>query len=154
MGAKVTLATLHEYEVREGKVWKAAGWIVQGTWKQAIFIGPGRLITKPKDFFGTKEQAGFDTIAVHPAGRVAFIQTTASPFVKERDGKQDRNAAHGEPPFSFDMFGGPDAWMRNADARQPSIGTVIVSYADSRNPERRWWTRAPSVESKGERDSG
>jgi hypothetical protein len=140
MTANVTKATLRQYELREARAWAADGWLTQPTWKQAIFIGAGRLITKPKDFFDA-----FDLVAVHPRGMVAFVQVTASPFVKTRDGKADRNAAHGEPPFAFssDQWYEVDTWMRGASFLPPALGTIIVSYADPRNPERRWWTRLP-----------
>lgn len=137
------------YEQREAKVWEKAGWLVQLNWRQAIFIGKGKLITKPKDFFD-----GFDLLAVHPFGRVAFVQVTGTPFARldaTHPGWADRNAGHGEPPFSFrpEMLEVPsvDAWMRDptyAETRGGALGTVIVSYADARKPERHWWTRAPT----------
>ena len=148
-GAKVSKAVLRGYELKEAKDWKALGWLAQTNWKQARYV-PGRrcptckrprLITLPKDFFD-----GFDNLFVHPAGKVAFVQVTASPFVKERDGKADRNAAHGEPPFSFVPLSGigVEAWRTGPENALtgvfPSLGTVIVSYADARKPERRWWT--------------
>jgi len=147
----VSKATLRQYELREAKTWAEAGWLTEVAWKQALFIGGGRLITKPRDFFGTKDQAGFDVMAVHPLGKVAWIQVTASPFVKERDQKADRNAAHGKPPFSFDApHKDVDAWMVNNEGNYgvwyDELGTIIVSYADARHPERRWWTATPLVD--------
>jgi len=138
----VSKATLHSYEVREAKTWARFGWTVQGTWNQAIYIGPGRLITKPKDFFGA-----FDNIAVHPIGRVAFVQVTATPFAKSNQpgAGADRNAQHGEPPFAFcpNFVRTVESWMENPlpEDLVGNLATVIVSYADARHPERRWWTR-------------
>jgi hypothetical protein len=148
MGAKVSKATLRAYELRERDAWRKAGWQAIASWKEALYLGgtacPAckrpKLITKPKDFFDA-----FDVLAVRPLeGWVAFVQVTATPFVKVRDGKADRNAEHGEPPFAF--AGTPDSvdeWMRGpTEEAAVEVGTVIVSYADSRKPERRWWTQA------------
>jgi len=141
MSAKADRERQRKYELREAEAWRKAGWFAQEAWRKAQYIGAGKLITKPQDFFDA-----FDVMAVHPVGKVAFVQVTETPFVKERDGKADRNAEHGVPPFAFRYNTGlsdPDVWMRsgNIPGEGAELGTVIVSYADPRAPERRWWTR-------------
>jgi hypothetical protein len=147
MSTKADRERVRKYELREAATWRAAGWLAQEAWRQAIYIGPGKLITKPKDFFDA-----FDLIAVHTSrGAVGFVQVTESPFVQERSGRADRNAAHGEPAFDFYPIIGEqrpddvsvDDWMHRDDESwaDADLGTVIVSYADPKNPERRWWTR-------------
>jgi hypothetical protein len=146
--AKAARERARRYELREAEAWEKCGWRAQPAWRQAIYIGAGKLITKPRDFFDA-----FDLILVHvDAARIAFVQVTETPFVKVRDGKSDRNAAHGEPPFDFapgSLEPGDrtvDWWMRGVDDEDVAdlgLGTVIVSYADSRAPERRWWIRKP-----------
>lgn len=139
----------------EAETWVAMGWVPMLNWREARMIGPGKLITVPHDFFGTKDHSGYDLMCVEASnGQVVGIQVTESPF--ERDdpthpGWADHNAAHGPPPFpvpppvlTVEEFMAKRAALPNDTAG--GIAQVIVSYSDSRHPDRRWWvTDAPSA---------
>jgi hypothetical protein len=138
VSAKSDRARRREHEKREAAQWAAWGWTAEPTWREMRGFMPGRRIPiiKNRDFFGA-----FDVHAVHPWARAyAGIQVTETPFVKERDGKADRNAEHGPPPWGFS----PPTVSVEAYANEPHLGgsvvQVIVSYANPRAPDRRWWT--------------
>ena len=140
-----------KYVKAEAEAWSQVGWETMINWREARMIGPGKLVTVPRDFFGDKNHSGYDLMAVAPStGQVVGIQVTESPFERTdptHPGWADRNAAHGAPPFPV----APPALTVSefmAGALNPfdphrtvvgGIAQVIVSYSDSRHPERRWW---------------
>lgn len=143
-------------QAREAEWWERQGFLVEGNFKRARYLGPGRLITIPHDLFADTKtgQAGFDHIAIRPGRPVLFvgIQTTVEPF--ESNGRADRNARHGPPPFGWPPPSTTvEEWVAEAqdggDRILPAMVQVIVSYADRRHPERRWWIRDEEKEGKG-----
>ncbi|MGI0066969.1 MAG: hypothetical protein ACREB9_00865 [Thermoplasmata archaeon] len=142
-----------ENELHEQEWWREFGFAVQDKPKKARYLGPGRMVLTPTDFFGEEGQAGWDLLAVH-VGRpivMAGVQVTESPFASQHglDGTANRNAKHGPPPFD---------WPAPADdltvlgwalcvakgvlpLTQPCFVQVLASYALRENVDRRWWFR-------------
>lgn len=147
MSGKADRARTTEREKKEAEYWQVLGATVQRTWRKAQFIGGGKLITKPQDFFDA-----FDLVAIFPLadrgrGATAWVQVTESPFERS-DGTADRNALHGTPPFPWsgppstvEMWSCHDVINTNQSLNGFSNVQVIVSYANPRKPERRWWTQ-------------
>lgn len=130
-----------KYVKAEAETWTAYGWVTMINWREAQYIGGGKLITKPRDFFGTKDQAGYDLMGVYPElGQVVGIQVTESPFFRtDLHGGADRNAAHGPPPFKLQSPGVPVSALMEGEFTSLGIAQVIVSYSDPKHPDRRWW---------------
>lgn len=140
-----------KYVKKEAEAWAEYGWATMVNWREAQFIGGGgKLITRPRDFFGTKDQAGYDLMAIdRESGQVVGIQVTETPFVRDdptHPGWADRNAAHGPPPFAIaPPLLTVDEFMRRRSAllndTAGGMVQVITSYCNSRSPDRRWWSR-------------
>jgi len=140
MSAKADRARVRGYEKREAGWWTERGFTVDLSWNECRgFIRTARgtvPIIKRRDFFGH-----FDLMGVRENPSVFVgVQVTESPFVQERSGRADRNAEHGEPPFPWVPPSVPvEEWLLDPALHIPRFVQVIVSYADSRHPDRRWW---------------
>lgn len=134
---------------KEADWWVEQGFRVEGNFKFARYIGPGKLVTVPHDLFSDPKtgQAGFDHVAIYhglPTAMVG-IQTTIHPF-ESSSGRADRNAGHSLPPFSWvPPTIGVEEWVGRVQigdtAGLPVLAQVIVSRAKPKAPERRWWYR-------------
>lgn len=146
-GGKAARARTRGYEKREAEFWAFHNWTVDLAWNECrgFIRAAGRVIPiiKRRDFFGK-----FDLLAINGVDMVVGVQVTESPFVQVRSGKADSNAAHGAAPFAWDAegiegVGTPDRLAVEGDREgsgfSPGFYQVIVSYADARKPERRWW---------------
>lgn len=153
-------------ELREMDYWTDHGWRVADAGKVMAgyitkFVSGTKVLIpklKRKDLFAVPKegQAGADFLAFHePTATWALVQVTTSSFVKARDGKADRNAAHGPPPFKLGVPTWSDGDVSDHEAdptpddvieRPGEIGEstvqVIVSYGKKKGRvtvERRWW---------------
>jgi hypothetical protein len=131
-------------EKKEADWWRAQGFEVQVAGRKAQYIGPGRLITVPWDILGR-----FDILAVYPGWptAMALVQVTREPFYdKELAPKKGRGAGHGEPLFDWPApTFGVEEWVGEVQTGSldgiPAQTQVLVSYAQVRTPDRRWWTK-------------
>ncbi len=136
---------------QEAEWWVAQGFFVEGNFKHARYIGPGKLILIPHDLFADPKtgRAGFDHIAVYPGRPTVLvgIQTTTEPFLSTKGGDTaDRNARHGPPPLDWPApLIGVEEWVARVQVGDlvdvPKFVQVLASYSEPREPERRWWVR-------------
>lgn len=71
-----------KFEKIEAKAWVTLGWEVELVRPEARFIGPGRVVTAYRDFFGGR----YDFIAVHKEARMAVLaQVSTEPPSSHRD---------------------------------------------------------------------
>lgn len=137
-------------ELAEWKWWEAQGFRVEGRFKRARYIGAGKFVLAPHDLFARPKdgQAGWDFFAVYHSRPIALagIQVTEQPFAAS-DGSADRNAGHGPPPFDWLAPNlEVEEWVGEVQTGTPDLLVpmhvqIIVSYANPRAPERRWWFR-------------
>lgn len=135
-------------EKREAKWLQAQGFCVEEKPRKARYLGPGKLITVPSDFFKRAERSGYDLVAIYEGYPSAFVgvQVTRTGFYNAKDpllSHTGRNAAHANPPFAFPHppFGVED-WIARVQSGVdvfPTLAHYVVSYRAVRNPERRWW---------------
>jgi len=126
-----------KFEKREAKVWQEAGWEIELVRPETWFIGPGKVITAYRDFFGR-----YDIIAVSKVGIVIFIQVSTEPVSSHvRPGPmgfiQPRwSAALDSVPVDHIMINNhTDLWagVYEAYVRYRKRGRSYVA-------ERTWWT--------------
>jgi len=83
------------------------GWSVHLCGRIAMFLGPGKVITKGDDIFGA------DLVAVQPGRVVKFIQCTLDKHIKKRKEEFDK--------YGFDILStSVELWQKN--------GNEIVTY--------------------------
>jgi len=83
------------------------GWSVHLCGRIAMFLGPGKVITKGDDIFGA------DLVAVQPGRVVKFIQYTLDKHIKKRKEEFDK--------YGFDILStSVELWQKN--------GNEIVTY--------------------------
>ncbi|HEY1197290.1 MAG TPA: hypothetical protein VGG32_01000 [Thermoplasmata archaeon] len=149
----VTNATRDKYEDFEVAFWQAQGFSAEKAWKhlRGLIRTPKGLLPRleRRDFLATEDRAGFDVMAVCFAQPIAaaYVQVTSTPFVQARSGKEDRNAAHGPPPFAWPPPKRTvEEWISDVmtdtlfEYEDPALVQVIASYAEGpRHVDRRWW---------------
>ena len=123
-------------ELREAKVWESHGWTVQVAWREARYIGKGKFVASPKDFFEL-----YDLIAIHKTqGNIALIQVTNHPSKREpMDIWCPLLVEDLEDQFVDDL-------IEDASSFSAGIYEIYVYYRKLKSKrgwqaDRRWWTK-------------
>lgn len=120
-------------EKKELDWWARRGWTVERGWKEARYVGAGRVVAVPRDFYGHYDLLGLWNGGSGPATHMVGVQVSLRAIRANR-------SAHGPPLFGRRMEGGPtvEGFAQRPGALPGGFYEVLASYAEE-GVTREWW---------------
>ncbi len=125
-------------EQKELQWWARRGWVVERGWKEARYVGAGRVVAVPRDFFGHYDLLGlWRGREGLPAWYMVGVQVSLR-------GIRSNRKAHGPPLFALEqpLTTAVEAFAERPPRLTPGFYEVLASYGKE-GTVREWWQAGP-----------